>query len=64
MEPKKKQELKADVERRARQEHVTEAHDEALKDIALDADFSIHNENDDLDEGELARLGEDENGVI
>ncbi|HVX50077.1 MAG TPA: hypothetical protein VHB48_07960 [Chitinophagaceae bacterium] len=64
MEPKKWDERKADTDRRAKKEHVAEAHEEALRDIAMDADFSLHSENDDLDEGELSRLGEDENGVI
>lgn len=35
------------------------AHEEAEKDIADDAELSAHNANDDLDEGETARLGED-----
>lgn len=35
------------------------AHRAADKDIAADADLSVHNKNDDLDEGESARLGED-----
>ena len=35
-----------------------QAHLAADKDIAGDADASIHSPNDDLDEGELARLGE------
>ena len=35
------------------------AHEEAEKDILDDADLSIHSPNDDLDEGETARLGED-----
>ena len=35
------------------------AHEEAEKDILNDADLSIHSPNDDLDEGETARLGED-----
>jgi hypothetical protein len=64
MEPKKKDLWQADVERRARNEHIAEAYEEAQKDIGQDADLSIHSENDDLDEGELARLGEDDNGVI
>jgi hypothetical protein len=45
-------------------EHTAEAFEQAEHDIEQDADLSIHNENDDLDEGELARLGEDDNGVI
>ena len=32
---------------------------EAEKDMSKDAEISAHNENDDLDEGELARLGGD-----
>ena len=35
------------------------AHKEAEKDISDDADLSVHSPNDDLDEGETARLGED-----
>ena len=34
------------------------AHSEAEKDIDNDPDLSIHSPNDDLDEGESARLGE------
>lgn len=34
------------------------AHREAEEDMAADADLSLHNKNDDLDEGESARLGE------
>lgn len=38
---------------------------EAQKDIDLDADMGTHshNPNDDLDEGESARLGEDKNDL-
>jgi hypothetical protein len=43
---------------------VKKAHDEADKDIASDAEFSAHSPNDDLDEGETARLGEDETGLV
>ena len=35
------------------------AHEQAEKDIAADPEFSAHSPNDDLDEGETARLGED-----
>lgn len=41
-----------------------EAHREADKDIARDPDLSLHSPNDDLDEGELARLGEDKTGLV
>ena len=34
------------------------AHHQAEKDMADDAEFVAHNKNDDLDEGESARLGE------
>lgn len=40
------------------------AHREADKDIENDPDFSVHSPNDDLDEGETARLGEDTSGII
>ena len=35
------------------------AFEEASNDIDQDPDLSIHSPNDDLDEGETARLGED-----
>lgn len=34
------------------------AHQQAETDISNDAEFSAHSPNDDLDEGESARLGE------
>ncbi|HVG41691.1 MAG TPA: hypothetical protein VM888_08770 [Chitinophagaceae bacterium] len=40
------------------------AHAEADKDIEQDFDLSVHSPNDDLDEGETARLGEDMKGII
>jgi hypothetical protein len=40
------------------------AHEQADNDISKDAEFSAHSENDDLDEGETARLGEDKNDLI
>ena len=40
------------------------AHNEAEKDIENDAELSAHSPNDDLDEGESARLGEDVPGII
>ena len=45
-----------DVERE--NENVAAAYEEASKDIEQDPDLSIHSPNDDLDEGETARLGE------
>lgn len=42
----------------------TAAHDEALHDIGEDPDFNAASPNDDLDEGESARLGEDKTDLI
>lgn len=47
-----------------KREHVKEAREQADKDISEDADLSIHSPNDDLDEGETARLGDPESGVL
>lgn len=41
-----------------------EAHDEAEKDMNEDAELTAHSPNDDLDEGETARLGEDTGDII
>lgn len=40
------------------------AHEEALHDIENDPDISMHSPNDDLDEGETARLGEDKTDLV
>lgn len=40
------------------------AHTEAEKDMNNDAELTAHNDNDDLDEGETARLGEDLREII
>ena len=40
------------------------AREEALEDIEEDVDLSIHSPNDDLDEGETARLGEDKTDLV
>ena len=40
------------------------AHEEAEKDIEQDEELSAHSPNDDLDEGETARLGEDTGAII
>ena len=45
-------------------EQIKDALEQAEKDIAGDADLSIHSPNDDLDEGELARLGEDKTDLV
>ena len=43
---------------------ATKAHDEAEKDMENDAELSAHSPNDDLDEGETARLGEDNTDLV
>lgn len=45
-------------------EKVAAAHDQAEEDIQQDAEFSSHSPNDDLDEGETARLGEDKTDLV
>jgi hypothetical protein len=40
-------------------EQAANAYEQAEKDIDKDAELTAHNPNDDLDEGESARLGED-----
>ena len=40
------------------------AHDEAEHDMEEDPELSAQSPNDDLDEGESARLGEDGNALI
>lgn len=41
-----------------------DAREEAMGDIEQDADLSVHSPNDDLDEGETARLGEDKTDLV
>ena len=43
---------------------VVKAHLEADKDISKDPEWTATSKNDDLDEGETARLGEDVSGII
>ena len=45
-------------------EDLERAHKQADRDISADPEFSAHSPNDDLDEGETARLGEDKTGLI
>lgn len=40
-------------------EKVLEAHRQADHDIEMDPDFMMHSRTHDLDEGEIARLGEE-----
>ena len=41
-----------------------DAREEAIGDIEDDPDLSLHSPNDDLDEGETARLGKDKTGLV
>lgn len=43
---------------------VSDAHDQAEKDMEEDAELTASSPNDDLDEGETARLGEDNTDII
>jgi hypothetical protein len=43
---------------REQKQHNRDALQEAEQDMESDAEFTAHSPNDDLDEGELARLGE------
>jgi len=45
-------------------EKAIEAHKEAEKDMDEDAELTAQSPNDDLDEGETARLGEDTSDII
>jgi hypothetical protein len=40
------------------------AHDQAERDMENDAELTAHNPNDDLDEGETARLGENTTDLV
>jgi hypothetical protein len=42
----------------------TDAHQEAEKDMLDDAELTAHSPNDDLDEGETARLGENNTDLV
>jgi len=43
---------------------AADAHQAADRDMENDAELTAHSPNDDLDEGETARLGEDNTGLI
>jgi len=45
-------------------EKAIEAHDQAEKDMDEDAELTAQSPNDDLDEGETARLGEGTGDII
>ena len=49
---------------RIAREEIEKAHRQAERDISADPEFSAHSPNDDLDEGETARLGEEKTDLI
>ena len=55
--------LPQEISRQEKQKAAS-AHDEAEKDMEQDAELTAQNPNDDLDEGETARLGEDETDLV
>ncbi len=54
--------LPGDIAPKQRKENAN-ALQQADKDMNKDAEFTAHSKNDDLDEGETARLGEDKNDL-
>ena len=67
MDPKNKKNPKREDVREQQDrenENILDAHQQAEKDIEQDADLSVHSPNDDLDEGETARLGEDKTDLV
>ncbi len=49
----------------AKEKQVTDlAHKQADQDIENDLEISAHSPNDDLDEGETARLGSNKSGLV
>ena len=62
-DPREKQDNDNSRNLSGRRDVNDDAREEAMGDIEEDADLSIHSPNDDLDEGETARLGE-ETGLV
>ena len=58
-EPKLPQEISE-----AERSQAANAHREADRDMEDDAELTANSPNDDLDEGETARLGEDKTGLV
>jgi hypothetical protein len=56
--------LAAEAQQNKEMKNAKQAKAEAEKDLARDAGMSAQNENDDLDEGETARLGEDKTDLV
>jgi hypothetical protein len=55
--------LPGEISPKQRQQNIN-AHQQADKDISDDAELTAHNKNDDLDEGETARLGEENTDLV
>ncbi len=55
--------LSQEISDKQREEN-SNALEEAMHDIDADPEFSAHSPNDDLDEGETARLGEDKPDLV
>jgi len=55
--------LPGEVSGKQKEENANALH-QADKDMSDDAEFTAHSKNDDLDEGESARLGEENNGLV
>jgi hypothetical protein len=53
-----------DNEKRGKRNVTENAREEAMGAMEEDTDLSIHSPNDDLDEGETARLGEDKTDLV
>ena len=66
MDPNKKRSNEEELrqgEQPQENKNISEAHRQAEKDMKDDAEFTAHSKNDDLDEGETARLGENPEGI-
>lgn len=63
-----KQDSRSDVfegsSKEVQKEQNKAAFEEAMQDIDNDVDLGIHSPNDDLDEGESARIGEDKTDLV
>jgi hypothetical protein len=55
--------LSSEISDRDRKQ-AADAHREADHDMDQDAELTAHSPNDDLDEGETARLGEDKTDLV
>ena len=61
--PRHENPLPGEISRKQKEENA-DALRQADKDMSNDAEFTAHSKNDDLDEGEAARLGEDKNDLV